>query len=99
MQLLPPCASGPPQSLYSTSSPMSRYRADGGPSALPETPHQHGDIRPLPTAIGVKLVQYEEVQSLAIANDARVHLRIEPRQDQLQHHEVGQQNVRWICRH
>ena len=54
--------------------------------------HQHGDVGALPAAVGVKLVEHEEIEALGIGDDGPVE-RVLPRHQQLEHHEVGEQDV------
>lgn len=70
--------------------------ADGFlPTAQPvlEPSDQHCHVGTLPTAIGVQLVQNDEVQIICISDDCLVQ-RVLPRHQQLEHHEVRQQDVR-----
>ena len=50
---------------------------------------------PWRTAIGVKLVEDQEIEVFAIGDDALVEFVL-PGQQQFEHHEVGEQDVRWV---
>ena len=63
--------------------------------AFSDTAHEHGDIRTLPAAVRVEFVQHQELQPATVVDHAAVDV-FEAREDQLQHHEVGEQNVRRV---
>jgi len=61
--------------------------------ALPEATHEEANVGSLPTAIGVKLIEHEELQ----AGAGLVHegTLVGPHEHQLEHDVVGEQDVRW----
>ena len=63
-----------------------------GLQALAQTAHQQGHVGTLASPVGVQFVQHQEFQALAMLDHAPVHV-LETGQDQLQHHEVGEQDV------
>ena len=65
------------------------FRAKGKPRAA----DQQRDISSLPAAIGVKLVESQKLQPLGMANQLTI---VRPSQQQLQHHVICQQDIRWI---
>src|SRR5690606_31501811 len=66
-----------------------------GPETLAETPHQQCDIGTLAAAIGVEFVEYEESQTGTMLDDESIDFLVTS-QDQLQHHEVRQKNIRRV---
>ena len=60
-----------------------------------QTAHQHGDVGALASAIGMQLVEHHEAQTGAVLDDLLVKLRL-PGHQQLEHHEIRQQDVRRI---
>ena len=64
---------------------------------LPDASDEHGDVGPLPPAVGVELVEDQEPESLGVFADRLVGL-VEPRHDQLEHDVVGQQYVGRVLR-
>jgi hypothetical protein len=67
------------------------WRRDSG-QALADAPHEQRDVGALSPAVGVELVEHEEAQARAVADDLAVDLVL-PRHEQLEHHEVGEQDV------
>ena len=61
---------------------------------FPQPPNQHGHIRALSASIGVEFVQHQKIQPLAVLYDRTVAFGVVSGQDQLQHHKVGQQDIR-----
>jgi hypothetical protein len=55
---------------------------------------QHRDVGALAAAVRVQLVEHQEAQARGLLEQRRV---VWPRQDQLQHHVVGEQDV-WRAR-
>ena len=62
---------------------------------FPQSTNQHGNVCALAAPIGVQFVQNQEFEALAMIDHAPVDFLV-TREDQLQHHEVGQQYVRRI---
>ena len=60
-----------------------------------EAPHQHRHVRSLPSSIRVQFVEHDEPQASAVLDDLSVEIVL-PRHEQFEHHEVCQQDVRWI---
>ena len=60
--------------------------------ALPDAAHQQRHVCTLAAAVGVELVQDQEPKAGAVADDPAVQFLL-PRHQQLQHHEVGEENV------
>jgi hypothetical protein len=56
------------------------------------TAHEHGNVCTLASAIGVELIENDEVEPLGIADDRLVEVVL-PGHQQLEHHEVGQDDV------
>ncbi len=65
-----------------------------GPAGLADPADQERHVRALPAAVGVQLVEDQELQSLGHADQAGPVVR--PGQHQLQHHVVRQQDVRRV---
>ncbi len=63
--------------------------------ALPYAPYQHGHIRPLAAPIGMQLIKDKVLQITAMLHDPPVNGFIAGK-DELEHHEVGQQNIRGV---
>ena len=63
---------------------------------LAQPTHEQGDICALPSAIGMELIQHQELQTTTMFDHAPVDFLI-TRKDELQHHEVGQQDVWRVC--
>ena len=63
-------------------------------TALLEPADQHGHIGPLPPAIGVQLIEYQEPQPAPHAIEESLVLGSD--QHQLRHHVVGQHDLRWM---
>ena len=63
-----------------------------GLHAFADASHQQGDIGALATPVGVQFVEHQERQTAAVIDDAAIDV-FEARENQLQHHEVGEQNV------
>jgi len=63
-----------------------------GAQALPDPAHQQCDVGALAAAVGVQLVQYQKAQVRAVVDHLAVE-RILAGEQQLQHHEIGQQDV------
>ena len=63
-------------------------------TAFLEPADQHGHIGPLPTAIGVQLVEHQEPQPAPHAIEESLVLGSD--QHQLRHHVVGQHDLRWM---
>ena len=83
---------------------LARHRGRGadaqelpGLEPLTDAAHQQRHVRTLAAAVGVQLVEDEEAQILAVADDPAVDLLL-PRHEELEHHEVGEQDVRGLVR-
>ena len=63
-----------------------------GLQTLAQTAHQQGYVGALASPVGVQLIQHQEFQTLAMLDHPPIHVLIAG-QNQLQHHEVGQQDV------
>jgi hypothetical protein len=62
--------------------------ADDRGTAGPE----HGNVRTLPAAIGMQLVEHQEIETVGVGDDRAVE-RVLPGHQQLEHHEIGEQDV------
>ena len=71
------------------------HREALGPEALANAAHEQRHVRTLTAAVGVELVEHEEPEALAVADDASVGLLL-PRHEELEHHEVGEEDVRGL---
>ena len=60
-----------------------------------DAPHQQRHVGTLPPAVGVKLVEHQELQALAVANHVLID-RVLAGHQVLKHHEVRQQDVRRV---
>ena len=60
---------------------------------LPDTAHQQRHVGTLAATVCVELVQDEEPKASAVADDPAVDLLL-PRHEELEHHEVGEEDVR-----
>jgi hypothetical protein len=60
--------------------------------ALAHAAHEEGDVGALAPAVGVQLVEHEEAQPRAVADHLAIELVL-PGHQQLEHHEVGEQDV------
>ena len=58
--------------------------------------HEQRHVRTLAAAVRVQLVQDQEVQAFAVADDLAVELLL-PCHEELQHHEVGEKDVRGLA--
>jgi hypothetical protein len=65
----------------------------GGVEGVSHPPDQHGHVGPLPAAVGVQLVEDQELKAPGGLDDGPPLLG--PRQQQFQHDVVGQEDVRW----
>lgn len=78
-----------------------RRRADADHVAclepLPKPADQERHVRPLPAPVRVKLVENKEREPLAMRDHPPIHLLVAG-QDQLEHHEVRQEDVRRVLR-
>jgi len=63
-----------------------------GRKPFPHTPDQEGDIGPLPSPVGMQLIQDEKPEAGTVPNDLAVKVVL-PGHQELEHHEVGQQDV------
>ena len=82
---------------------LARHRCRGadaqelpGLEPLTDPAHEQRHVRTLTAAVRVQLVQDQEAQALAVANDLAVELLL-PRHQELQHHEVGEKDVRGLA--
>ena len=66
-----------------------------GRQPVPQAADKHGDVGALAAAVGVKLVEDQEFEVFAIADRPLVEFVL-PGQQQFEHHEVGQQDVRRV---
>ena len=62
-------------------------------ACVPHSPHQHRNISALSSAVGVELVQHKKLQTTSCPNN---RFLMGAREQQLQHHIVGQQYIRRI---
>ena len=83
---------------------LARHRGRGtdaqefpGLEPLTDAAHQQRHVRALATSVRVQLVEDEEAQILAVADDPAVDLLL-PRHEELEHHEVGEEDVRGVVR-
>ena len=83
---------------------LARHRGRGadaqelpGLEPLADTAHQQRHVRTLAATVRVQLVQDEEAQARAVADDPAVDLLL-PRHEELEHHEVGEEDVRRVVR-
>jgi hypothetical protein len=60
---------------------------------IAHAPHQHSDVGTLAATVGVKLVEDEEIEPIGVRNDSAIK-RALPGHQELEHHEVREQNVR-----
>ena len=65
-----------------------------GVELRPNAAHEHGDIRALSSAIGMQLVQYQELEILGGLDDFMILMVA--RENQIEHHIVREQDVRRI---
>ncbi len=61
-------------------------------STVAHAPDQHRHVRPLAAAIGMQLVENDEIETLGILDDGPVE-RVLPRHQELEHHEIRQQDI------
>ena len=66
-----------------------------GFEALADTADEQRHVRALATAVCVEFVENEEPKALAVADDTSVDVFL-PRHEQLEHHEVGEEDVRGL---
>ena len=66
--------------------------------SLTDSAHQQRHISALASSVGVQFIEHQELQSLGVGNHLLVN-GVLPRQQQLQHHEVGEQDVRRVGLH
>ena len=64
-------------------------------AGVADPPYEQGDVGALAAAIGVQLVEHEELQPLGGVNEPLALLG--PGEDQLEHHVVGEQDVRRVA--
>ena len=83
---------------------LARHRGRGadaqelpGLELLTDAAHQQRHVRALAAAVRVQLVEDEEAKARAVADDLTVELLL-PRHEELEHHEVGEQDVRRLVR-
>ena len=83
---------------------LARHRGRGadaqerpGLEPLADPAHQQRHVRTLAAAVRVQFVQNQEAQARAVADDPAVDLLL-PRHEELEHHEVGEQDVRRVVR-
>ena len=62
---------------------------------FPHPADEHRDIRPLPAAIRMQLVQHQKAQPLGVRDDLRIG-KVRPRHDEFQHDVIGEQDVRRV---
>ena len=83
---------------------LARHRGRGadaqelpGLEPLADPAHQQRHVRTLAAAVRVQFVQNQEAQARAVADDPAVDLLL-PRHEELEHHEVGEEDVRRVVR-
>ena len=70
-------------------------RRFGRCAAVPKTAHEDRHIGALAPAIGMQLVEHDELEPAGIVDDLGIK-RVLPCQKQLGHHEVREQDIGWI---
>ena len=68
-----------------------------GREPFPHPPDQQGDIGPLPSPVGMQFIEDEKPEAGTVPDDLAVEV-ILPGHQELEHHEVGQQDVRRVGR-